>query len=861
MRNLFLLITALFWGLASGQVTEQFSDGDYTQNPIWFGSGSQWAVDSLQLRSSATGANQRFFISTFSSPDTTLQLTVDVTLTFNPSSLNYVDVFVLSTDTNLLSTTSAGYFIRLGGTDDEIAFYRKEGPTNIKIIDGTNGVLNQAINRIRLELQKKPGARWVLSRIINDGPRIEEGSFTDNTYQTGVAFGFVIQQSTSSFFQRHYFDNIELGPYTPDTIAPAVDSIWVLSDQQVLVRFSEPMDTAGLFHALHYVVGDVGIPTYVEWASAQQNLIRLTFPNPIPTRRQLFLSVIGLKDRSGNSIRAAAIPFVFYVPHRYDILITEIMADPEPAQALPLVEWIELRNNTSFPISLFRWSITHSGGQSGYLPSITLLPDSLLILTSTSGALSMQPFRNVVAVSGFPTLYNEADWIVLADYNQQTIHSVHYDQRWHTNTLKQAGGWSLEMIDYNIPCSQANNWASSVSALGGTPAKNNSIDAVLPDESPPFINRMYTIDSMHIGLQFNETMDSGVLVNPVYYFMDQGIGHPASVSVLPPLFNKAIIRLAYPLLRETTYSIQIKELTDCAGNRMAVNEYSVALSESVLSGDIIINEVLFNPTSGAADYVELFNRSKRAINLADLLLANRNSLQQPDNYTAVCRENQICMPGDYWVITEDSLSLLREQPETDARRVLTVNNMPPYNDDRGVVLLIDKQGTIIDELQYYYRWHYPGLLNNEGVALERINPHQQTQDSTNWHSASATSGYGTPAQRNSQTIQGDEQTVDPITVYPTIISPNNDGADDVLQIQYRFLNPGNRARILLFDLSGNMITIIKHGFLCGTSGSVYWSGTDALARILPQAMYVVCVEWEEPNGNRRRKKIPVFVGR
>lgn len=859
--------TILFFSLLfsinrlTAQVNESFSDGDYIQNPSWYTPGTQWTIDNFRLRSAAIGINQRFFISTSSNPDSAFQCTLDVGLAFNPSSLNYVDVFVISTDTNLQSTTSSGYFIRLGGTEDEISLYRKEGPTITKIIDGTNGVLNQSDSRIHLELERKPGSVWSLYRTINDGVRFLEGTITDTMYFQGHAFGFLVQQSTASFFQRHYFDNIELGPYTPDTLSPSVDSVWVLSDQQVMVRFSEPMDTNGLFDPLHYMLGDIGMPTYITPASAQCDLVQLVFPNPVPARQSLTLSASGLNDRAANSIRSAPFPFVYYVPRRYDILITEIMADPEPVQVLPPVEWIELRNKTSFPISLSQWRITHSGGQIAVLPSIVLLPDSLLVLTSISGATAMQSFRNVVPVSGFPSLYNETDRIVLADNNQQIIHAVHYNDRWHTNTLKQHGGWSLEMIDYNNPCSQADNWASSVSDFGGTPGKNNSVDAVLPDESPPFINRIFAVDSMHIALQFNEPMDSAVVANPGYYFINKGLGHPASVSVVPPLFSQVIIRLSYPMIREQVYSIQIRDLVDCAGNSILARDYSLGLCEPIIPGDIVINEVLFNPISGAYDYVECYNRSKKAINLADLLLANRNSMQQPDNYTPVCRENQVCMPGDYWVLTQDSLALLINQPEAEAQRILTIKSMPSFNNDRGVVLVIDKQGRIIDELNYSERWHYPGLSNTEGVALERINPDQLTQDSTNWHSASATSGYGTPTQQNSQRIYEDESIADPITVYPTIISPNNDGIDDVLQLRYQFLKPGNRARVLLFDLSGSVVTIINNGFLCGTTGVVYWNGTDSLSRILPQAMYVLCVEWEERSGIRRRQKTPIFISR
>jgi hypothetical protein len=859
MRGLFLLLAVFYFGAASAQVIERFSDGDFTQNPIWFGSGSQWAVDSFRLRSSATGPNQRFSISTFSSPDTTLQLTMDISLGFNPSSQNYVDVFVMSTDTNLLSTTSVGYFIRMGGSDDEIAFYRKDGPTNTKLIDGMNGSLNQSDNRIQLELQKKPWGQWVLSRRINEGPPIEEGWVFDDTYRSGTAFGFVVQQSTSSFFQRHYFDNIELGHYVPDTTSPLVDSVRVLSDQQVLIRFSESMDTAGLFDPQHYVVRNMGTPTYVESVSTQQQSVRLTFPNPIPVRQRLVLLLSGLSDRMGNPIRADTVLFVYYVPRRYDVLITEIMADPEPVQALPSVEWIELRNNTPYPIPLSQWSVTHSGGQRAYLPSIILMPDSLLIITSTSGATAMHSFQNVVAVSSFPTLYNEADLLVLSANNQQIIHAIQYDQSWHTNILKQAGGWSLEMIDYNKPCSQAGNWASSASDLGGTPGKNNSIDAVLPDESPPYINRIYATDSMHVVLQFNEPMDSATIAHPGYYLIDHGLNHPAAISLLPPLFNKAVVRLASPLLHEKAYSIQIRDVADCAGNPMPLSEHIVGLTEPVLPGDLVINEVLFNPISGANDYVELFNRSKKAINLADLLLANRNSLQQPDNYAVVCRENQVCMPGDYWVLTEDSVALLSSQPEANPRRLLTVKSMPSFNDDKGVVLVLDKQGRTIDELRYSDEWHHPDLFTTEGVSLERISTSLPTADSTNWHSASSSSGYGTPTQKNSQSPALIDFGSALIRVFPASVTPNNDGIDDVLQIKYSQLPIGTRSRVVLFDLQGRERAVIKNWFLCGTEDHLFWNGRDAVGQTLPEGFYIVFVECQTPSGKNVRKKTAVFI--
>ena len=72
------------------------------------------------------------------------------------------------------------------------------------------------------------------------------------------------------------------------------------------------------------------------------------------------------------------------------------------------------------------------------------------------------------------------------------------------------------------------------------------------------------------------------------------------------------------------------------------------------------------------------------------------------------------------------------------------------NDDEGSVVLVLRDGTVVDEFSYSAKMHHPFVVNPEGVSLERVNPFRPTQAPDNWQSASFESGYGTPGSQNSQ---------------------------------------------------------------------------------------------------------------
>ena len=172
-----------------------------------------------------------------------------------------------------------------------------------------------------------------------------------------------------------------------------------------------------------------------------------------------------------------------------------------------------------------------------------------------------------------------------------------------------------------------------------------------------------------------------------------------------------------------------------------------------MRNDVIINEILFNPSKDGFDYVESYNRSSEPVNLSDLMIANRNGADEIASVKIISKESIVLKPGAYFVLTINENWLRKNYYVPDSALIITMTSLPAFPDDGGAVLLLRKSDTmIIDEFRYNENWHFSIIGDPEGVALERINYNLASQDKNNWTSASSSSGYGTPAQANSQFI-------------------------------------------------------------------------------------------------------------
>ena len=591
LSGLLLLPLTLF-----AQLNERFSDGNFTAAPPWIGNTGDWTVNSAgQLQSTNSTANAIFYLSTPNSLAAAAEWEFWVRLAFNTSSQNYVDVYLTASEADLAGPTCKGYFVRIGGTPDEVSLYRKAGTTSTRIIDGTDGVTDRGSTVLKIKVVRNSVGQFLLFRDEDArGSYVAEGSATDNTFATSAYFGILVKQSTSSFFGKHYIDDITIKPYTPDTAPPALRSLRAVNATALDVLFSEPVDAASSTLAANYSVShNMGSPLTVKRDAANSALLHLSFAGTFANGVAHTLAVKGIKDLAGNTLVSDMATFSYYTP------------------------------------------------------------------------------------------------------------------------------------------------------------------------SPQ---------------------------------------------------------------------------------------------------DVVVNELLFHPRTGGEDYVELYNRSDKLVDLGTLFLANRASSGAVAAVKKLADTARYVLPGGYVVITRDAGLLAQHYFVQDPSAVQTIEALPSYPNEKGTVVVIDSGKTVIDEVAYDEDWHFALITNNDGVALERTDPEGPSGDRANWHSAAASAGYGTPGYKNSHDAGagGGDAAID---ITPHTFSPDGDGYDDRTTITYRMNGSGYVANVTLFDISGRPVRYLVRNGLMGVQGTRTWDGLGERGERLPAGTYILFAECFNLQGKKVVFKKTVTLAR
>jgi hypothetical protein len=849
MRCFFLITLFLPIFLCRSQVIEQFTDGDFTNNPTWSGTDLDFSINSaqqLQLTSSVGGTSFLTTSNELSSLDTK-EWHFWIKMTFSPSANNFAKVFLTATSNDLMINPD-GFYLQFGeaGSLDAIRLCKQLGGISTEICSGIPGQIANSF-ALGVKVIRDNFGNWTLFVDSNGGENYNSSSSgVDNTSIIGGTSG-IIATYTLSNSNKFYFDNFYFGDILVDHVAPTAISVHVIDQNKIDVLFDEVLDIVSAQLIGNYFCTPTIEVTSVLQDSINPKLVHLFLGANLLNGQTYSITSFNVSDLAGNISPEQVLFFTYMVAENVnlgDVILTEFMADPTPVQGLPEIEYIEIYNRSDKYFNVLGWKIGDSSAD-GTIQEKWLRPGEYLILCSVS---SLVEYSNGVGVTSFPSLNNAGDNIVLKNNEGKVVDKIAYTDSWYKDDLKQDGGYAIERKNIHLLCSSESNWTASNAIIGGTPALVNSVNDSTPDIKNPQLLELVAFFPNTLEITFNEGMDSASLSNSFLFSPDLTI---QTALISSPFPQNMTIQFNETYTKSKEYEILLNTVSDCTLNTTNLTG-KFSLPETPIAGDIIINEILFDPITGGSDFIEILNRSDKTINLSNFSFGNyQNGIVSNIKWIETSKNLKA---GEIMAITEDTLFLKNNYFSTVAGRLIQ-SDLPNYNIDSGSVYLLNED-TIIDKVSYLEKWQFKLLENSKGKSLERIDPKGYSNSENNWHTAAESVQFATPGRKNSQMFESESN--GNFDFISKTISPDNDGFEDVLIVKYKMNKPGMLGTFTIFDDQGRLVNTVFKNELLATEGTFTWDGladTNFKAEI---GAYVCFFEAFEVNGGNLFNKTKAF---
>ena len=547
------------------------------------------------------------------------------------------------------------------------------------------------------------------------------------------------------------------------------------------------------------------------------------------------------------------------------MVINEIMFAPISGEP----EWVELANAGPGTTNLRGMQISDASTGSKH----TIIPVDLLVaqgeyvvLTRDSvllaGARLGIPGR-VISVAGFPSLNNGGDEVHLFNSRGEGLDSVAYAGV----SASTPEGRSLERWDTGGISSDPVNWGLCNDPARGTPGRENSIARREYDIRMSGGNARWREDGMmEIGATVCNVGRHSVQDVSVE-FIDMTASAPggkliARVEVPGPIGPRDSLPVPAMWEGPAPGNHIVAAIAIMAADQRRANDTARFLASAPAPpGNVVINEIMFAPLAGEAEYIEVFNAGDCPMNLAGWTLTDRPGVNGKWNSARVNEDGPILEPGGFAVIAQDS-SIFRFFPgivALDPRTIiLPRGGFITLNNEGDDVILHDPLGNTVDSVRYVPEWHNPALLDRTGVSLERILVRGLSSDASNWTSCVLPIG-GTPGSANSVAAPRSTSATT-LSCRPNPFSPDSDGKDDATVIHYNLPEGVWSVSLRVFDVRGRLIRRLVTAVPGAGKGDAVWDGRDDERMRGRVGIYVILLEAvNQKSGEIITAKSPVVL--
>lgn len=843
MRKTLLIFILFCSKLAFAQLNDNFSDGDFTNNPTWGGTTTYFQVVDGALVSNGPQAASTIYLSTANSLGADVAWEFLLNLSFDPSTTNYPRIYLMSNLADLSATSGMqAYYLQLGSSSnaENFALMKQNGSSANAILslpDKSRPASSSVLVRVRVE--RNSAGRWDIYTDFNGGTNFtHDGEVVDNTYNTAAYFGVYCRYSTASRYNMFKFDDFKIETYI-DQSAPQLMAVKSLNDTALELAFNEGLANGTALNPTNYNLVGLGNPVSVEMLSS--STVKLNFSAALETANYT-ISVSNLADLKGNVMtgnqQKSFLHIKSYTPQKGDVVINEIMAAPS-SSALLNKEYIELYNTTDKYIIISGWKYKDASNSTATLPADTLYPKTYRILCAVADVGLYQAYGKTKGLSPWPSLNNDGDELSLSTANGDVIDALAYKDTWYRDSSKKTG-YALELINPTSPCGGAYNWTASTATNQGTPGVQNAVfDPNHIDLVAPKILGVNLLSDTQVQVDFDKSIQLAMLTDDNNYNINNGIGKPQSVSVNNTENSSVILLLSSPILPNTENLLTVNNVSNCAGIAIdpAANTALLVMTPAIKTGDILLSEILFNPKTNGVDFVELYNATDKILDLKELSIANPSASGSGASKRALSDRSVYIRPKTYWVLTADPLIVQNQYEVKNPQQMIKMSTIPAFNTSSGAANLYNKDLELIDSLVYTDKMHHALLKDLKGVSLERVSFDQPAYQAGNLQSAAAASGFATPTAPNSQLTN--ENAKEGISLVSRTFSPDNDGFEDQLQIDYQFKTAGKLATVNIFDAKGNLVRRLLKNSSIASKGALFWDGKNDQAQTCTVGVYVL----------------------
>ncbi|HDZ40386.1 MAG TPA: hypothetical protein ENH59_01725 [Bacteroidetes bacterium] len=761
---------------------------------------------------------------------------------YNPSSSNNWSFFLLSDEAPpgmIPGGTVSGFAlgVNLSGYDDTLRLWKlTEGRASVVLSTSLNWQNNIGIDSVlALTVKRNTDGHWqvFIADTQDNQVLIGEGNDSD-LYYAGWA-GIMFEYSSSQDRKLWIDDVIIEGHIEADTQPPIVDTAYFSGNKTLILEFNESLADPPGRQCCTLMPGNMNPDEIIR--EGESYLLR--FEQSLANKTYYELHISNVCDLWSNCCDTIIDSIPLVIPGRDDIIISEVMFDPEPPAGLPDAEYIELYNTSGFDLNISGLKII-TGTDEYLLPAFRFEQDTYVLITNEIDAELFMGYGRTIYPDRRFSLNNTVDMILLRDQESEFIHGLEYNIKWYKNQLKQYGGWALEMIDYDYPLAGRSNWTESKDRSGGTPGRINSVNSFNPDLENPALINIYPVTDRHVHLAFSETMDPEAMDPRSWSVQDIGLTEAESAD---PLFRSINIELADSLKRGIIYEINsLNDVSDVAGNSLVIKDNRFGLPLVTEARDILFNEIMFDPLPGGAEFIEFYNNSGKIADMSDLFIVTYD--EEKSDTGTICWLSDECrclMPGDYYVITDDREAIINQCINCDEDRIFEPGSLPSLPDKGGSLLLFNRNLILIDRMDYSEEMHSAMLSVTCGISLERISTDIPATDRSNWRSASGNSGYATPGIINS-VAEGPEDigSKGAMSLSSGKISPDNDGFEDYLRILVTSASDQNILTVLVFNDMGYPVRTLADKLASGSSSLIIWDGCDDRGNPVREGIYIIC---------------------